>query len=177
MMKNIITFLIFMISIVFCTNAFGQTIFESTKYPYNFTIPDGWKIKEKIYLPETDAKIVDDRGNSFIISVKALPSEFKGRSAVILLSSQSDDAIKASLSPGNFESLIIYNRHSTNINGREFYYVSASAPFEGSLRLNHKLFYFNYKSKMYTIDCSSISSMTNEASVYFDLMLQTLKFK
>ena len=64
--------------------------------------------------------------NSFIISVKALPSEFNGRSAAKLLSSQSDEAIKASLSPGNFESLIIYNRQPTSINGREYYYVSAS---------------------------------------------------
>ena len=166
-----------LILILISNNTFGQTTFSSSKYPYTFIIPDGWRAKDKIYLPETDAKIVDDRGNSFIISVKALPSELNGRSAVKLLSSQSDEAIKASLSPGNFESLIIYNRQPTSINGREYYYVSASAPFEGSLRLNHKLFYLNYKSKMYTIDCSSISSMTNEASVYFDLMLQTLKFK
>lgn len=163
--------------VLFSNNTFSQTKFISSKYPYSLIMPDGWRAKDKIYLPETDAKIVDDRGNSFIISVKALPSEFNGKSAVKLLSSQSDEAIKASLSPGNFESLIIYNRQPTSINGREYYYVSASAPFEGSLRLNHKLFYLNYKSKMYTIDCSSISSMTNEASVYFDLMLQTLKFK
>lgn len=163
--------------IQFSNNTFSQTTFNSSKYPYTLIIPDGWRAKDKIYLPETDAKIVDDRGNSFIISVKALPTEFNGRSAVKLLTSLPDDAIKASLSPGNFESLIIYNRQPTNINGREYYYVRASAPFEGSLRLNHKIFYLNYKSKMYTIDCSSISSMTNEASVYFDLMLQTLKFK
>ena len=163
--------------ILISNNTISQTTFNSSKYPYSLMIPDGWRAKDKIYLPETDAKIVDDRGNSFIISVKALPTEFNGRSAVKLLTSLPDDAIKASLSPGNFESLIIYNRQQTNINGREYYYVSASAPFEGSLRLNHKIFYLNYKSKMYTIDCSSISSMTNEASVYFDLMLQTLKFQ
>ena len=163
--------------ILISNNTISQTTFNSSKYPYTLIIPDGWRAKDKIYLPETDAKIVDDRGNSFIISVKALPTEFNGRSAVKLLTSLPDDAIKASLSPGNFESLIIYNRQPTNINGREYYYVSASAPFEGSLRLNHKIFYLNYKSKMYTIDCSSISSMTNEASVYFDLMLQTLKFQ
>ena len=163
--------------ILISNNTISQTTFNSSKYPYTLIIPDGWRAKEKIYLPETDAKIVDDRGNSFIISVKALPTEFKGSSAVKLLTSLPDDAIKASLSPGNFESLIIYNRQPTNINGREYYYVSASAPFEGSLRLNHKIFYLNYKSKMYTIDCSSISSMSNEASVYFDLMLQTLKFQ
>ena len=163
--------------ILISNNTISQTTFNSSKYPYTLIIPDGWRAKDKIYLPETDAKIVDDRGNSFIISVKALPTEFNGRSAVKLLTSLPDDAIKASLSPGNFESLIIYNRQPTNINGREYYYVSASAPFEGSLRLNHKIFYLNYKSKMYTIDCSSISSMSNEASVYFDLMLQTLKFQ
>lgn len=163
--------------ILISNNTISQTTFNSSKYPYTLIIPDGWRAKDKIYLPETDAKIVDDRGNSFIISVKTLPTEFNGKSAVKLLTSLPDDAIKASLSPGNFESLIIYNRQPTNINGREYYYVSASAPFEGSLRLNHKIFYLNYKSKMYTIDCSSISSMTNEASVYFDLMLQTLKFK
>lgn len=163
--------------ILLINSIYGQTVFNSSKYPYSLIVPDGWRAKDKIYLPETDAKIVDDRGNSFIISVKQLPFQFNTYSAVKLLNTLSDDDIKASLSPGGFDELLIYKRSVTYINGREFYYVSASSPFEGKLRLNHKLFYLNYKAKAYTIDCSSISSMTNETSVYFDLLLQTLKFK
>ena len=173
-MKKLVIGIVFILLI---NSIFGQTVFNSSKYPYSLLIPEGWRAKEKIYLPETDAKIVDDRGNSFIISVKQLPPQYNKYSAVKILNTLSDDDIKASISPGSFDELIIHKRSITYINGREFYYVSASAPFEGKLRLNHKLFYLNNKAKAYTIDCSSISSMTDETSVYFDLLLQTLKFR
>ena len=166
-----------MISIGSYTNAIGQTIFTSTKYPYSFTIPDGWKIKEKIYLPETDAKIVDGKGNSFIVSVKLLSNEFRGKSIESMLSKLSDDEIKMSQSPSDFENLILTKRGTTRIGSMVFYYVFSNAPFPDGYRLNHKMFYYIYQSRLYTIDLSSISFMTLNVSPYLDIMLQTIKFK
>lgn len=155
----------------------GQTTFTSKKYPYSFTIPDGWKIKEKIYLPETDAKIVDGKGNSFIVSVKALPSEFKNKSIESMLSKLSDDEIKMSQSPSDFENIVITKRGTTQVGRMVFYYVFCNVPFPDGYRLNHKMFYYIYQSKIYTIDCASISFMTLDVSPFLDIMLQTIKFK
>lgn len=58
-------------------NLFSQTKFVSSKYNYSFIIPDGWHQKDKIYNPDVDAKIVDDKGNSFIVSVKTFPTSTK----------------------------------------------------------------------------------------------------
>ena len=58
-------------------NVFSQTKFTSTKYNYSFIIPDGWHVKDKIFNPDVDAKIVDGKGNSFIVSIKTFPTATK----------------------------------------------------------------------------------------------------
>lgn len=56
---------------------FSQTKFTSSKYNYSFIIPDGWHVKDKIFNPDVDAKIVDGKGNSFIVSIKTFPTATK----------------------------------------------------------------------------------------------------
>lgn len=158
-------------------NVNGQTTFTSSKYPYSFTIPNGWRAKNQIYFPETDAKIVDNRGNSFIVSVKLLPNEFRSKNVEVIFNTLSDDEIKMSQSPSDFENVRITKRGVTYIGGKAFYYVFCNVPFPDNLRLNHKMFYYIHQSRMYTIDCSSISSMTLDVAPFLDVMLQTLKFK
>ena len=58
--------LLFFLVLIPITN-FSQTKFTSSKYNYSFIIPDGWHVKEKIFNPDVDAKIVDGKGNSFIV--------------------------------------------------------------------------------------------------------------
>ena len=176
-MKDVIRMSLILILVSIYSTAIGQTTFTSKKYPYSFTIPDGWKIKEKIYLPETDAKIVDGKGNSFIVSVNILSNEFKNKSIESMLSKLSDDDIKMSQSPSDFENIIITKRGTTQVGKMIFYYVFSNAPFPDGYRLNHKMFYYIYQSKIYTIDCASISFMTLDVSPYLDVMLQTIKFK
>lgn len=176
-MKKVIRLFIVFLILATSSKSIGQSTFTSVKYPYSFTIPDGWKIKEKIYLPETDAKIVDGKGNSFIVSVKSLPNEFKNKSIESMLSALSDDDIKMSQSPSDFENIIITKRGTTQVGRMVFYYVFCNAPFPDGYRLNHKMFYYIYQSKIYTIDCASISFMTLDVSPYLDVMLQTIKFK
>jgi hypothetical protein len=158
-------------------NVIGQTTFTSSKYPYSFTIPDGWRSKDQIYFPETDAKIVDDRGNSFIVSVKLLPNEFRRKKVEDIFNTLSDEEIKISQSPSDFENVRITKRGVTYIGGRAFYYVFCNVPFPDNLRLNHKMFYYIHQSRIYTIDCSSISSMSLDVAPFLDVMLETLKFK
>ena len=46
-------------------NVFSQTKFTSTKYNYSFIFPDGWHVKDKIFNPDVDAKIVDGKETHF----------------------------------------------------------------------------------------------------------------
>jgi hypothetical protein len=176
-MKKIIMGLVLIMIVGTNLRSLAQTPFSSSKYPYSFSIPDGWSVKNKIYLPATDAKIVDGRGNSFIISVITMPNSYKGKSATQVLSQLTDDETKMSQSPTDFENIIITKRGTTYISGRPFYFVFCSTPFPDGLRLNHKMFYYFYKSHCYTIDCASISSMTTEVTPFLESMLLTLKFQ
>lgn len=154
----------------------AQQNFRSTKYGYSFTIPDGWRIKNQIVLPDTDAKIVDDRGNSFIISINRLPAEYKQTTSVKLLSKASDQDLIDIWAP-SYDNSYILRRGITVIGGKEFYFVHMSSPFEGNLRLIHKMFMHNLNGISISIDCASISSMTEETSVYFDVIIHSFKFK
>ena len=167
----------FILCVFFCSilnTVSAQELFKSEKYGYSFIIPNGWRSKQQIVLPETDAKIVDDRGNSFIVTVKPLPEEFKNVSAVELLSAASDRDL-IDLWGSAYDNSYILRRGSTFLSGKEFYFVHMSLPFEGSLRLIHKMFMYNRRGYSVTIDCASISSMTAETSAYFDVMLNSLK--
>ena len=67
--------IIFLLSLMINSTS-AQQRFKSPKYGYSFTIPDGWRIKNQIILLDTDVKIVDDKGNSFIVSVST-PFQFQ----------------------------------------------------------------------------------------------------
>jgi hypothetical protein len=152
----------------------GQTVFKSPKYGYSFTVPDGWRVKDEIYLPGTDAKIVDGKGNSFIVTVKPLPADYRNVSAKSLLEKSSNEEL-VELWASSYDNAYVLKRGSTFIADKEFYYVHMSFPYEGNLRLIHKMFMYNWKGNTVTIDCASISSMTAETSVYFEMMLKTLR--
>lgn len=154
----------------------AQELFKSAKYGYSFTIPDGWRIKNQIVLVDTDAKIVDDKGNSFIVSINPLPTEFKKTTAVNLLSKVSDKELINIWAP-SYDNTYVIRRGITVVGGKEFYFVHLSTPFEGKLRLIHKMFMYNWNGYSISIDCASLSSMTAETSVYFDVMLHSFKFK
>ena len=155
--------------------SFSQANFKSYVYGYSFKIPDGWSIKDKIYNPGVDAKIVDGKGNSFVISVKKIPAELRGISTKEMFSSASNEEIINNFC-AVYDDCSILKRGTYFIDGKEFYYIHLSEPFKDGLRLIHKMFMYNYQSNAYSIDCSAISSMTIDTSPFFDLMLNTFKF-
>jgi hypothetical protein len=166
-------FMLFLLGFL-VNNVEAQELFQSSKYNYSLVIPNGWRVKSQIVLPGTDAKIVDDKGNSLIVTVKPLPPEYKYTSSVKLLSSVTDQDLIDLWAP-SYDNSYIQRRGITVVDGKEFYFVHMSCPFEGNLRLIHKMFMYNWRGLSITIDCASISSMTPETSVYFDVMLQSFK--
>ena len=166
-----------LILLAFChfLNLEAQQRFTSSKYGYSFIIPNGWRIKSQIIMPYTDAKIVDDRGNSLIVSLKTLPADYKKVTAIEILSKSPDQDLIDIWFP-TYDNAYVLKRGITVIGGKEFYFAHISCPFEGNLRLIHKMYMYNWNGRSISIDCASISSMTYETSVYFDVMLHSFEF-
>lgn len=156
------------------TAIFSQTKFTSSKYNYSFIIPDGWYVKDKIYNPNVDAKIVDGKGNSFIVSVKTFPTPTKL-------------TIKQQMAPASTQELEeefnaiygnarIMKRGTFQIDFKEFYYLHLLTPFENGLQLYHKQFAYSYGNRVLTIDACSIETYMDETTPSFAIMLDTFKF-
>ena len=104
-----------------------------------------------------------------------MPNDYKKVSAIEILSKASDQDLIDIWFP-SYDDIYILRRGITVIGGKEFYFAHISCPFEGSLRLIHKMYMYNWNGRSISIDCASISSMTFETSVYFDVMLHSFKF-
>ena len=154
----------------------AQQLFKSHRFGYSIKIPPGWRVKHETVMPDTDAKIVDDRGNSLIVSINPLPAEFRNTSATKLLSMSSNQDL-LDMWASTYGKSYILRRGTTIVSGREFYFVHMSCPFSDDLRLIHKMYMYNWKGKSLSIDCASISSMEDETSVYFDIMINTFKLE
>lgn len=155
-------------------DSFAQQYHKSSKYGYSFMVPTGWRIKEQIALPDTDSKVVDDRGNSLIVSINPLPEKSRQVIVTKILSAATDQEL-IDMWAATYGRSYILRRGVTIISGKEFYFVHMSCPFKDGLRLVHKMYMYNWKGKSISIDCASISSMEDETSVYFDLMIRTFK--
>lgn len=159
--------------VLFPITNFSQTKFTSSKYNYSFIIPDGWYVKDKIYNPDVDAKIVDGKGNSFIVSIKTFPTATK-------------QTIKQQMAPINTQELEeqfnavygtarIVKRGTFIIDLKEFYYLHMLTPFENGLQLYHKQFAYSFGNRVLTIDACSIETYLDETTPAFAIMLDTFK--
>lgn len=162
--------LLFLISL----NVFSQTKFTSTKYNYSFIIPDGWHAKDKIFNPDVDAKIVDGKGNSFIVSIKTFPTATK------LSIKQQMAPISTQELEEQFNAVYgtarIVKRGTFLIDLKEFYYLHLLTPFQNGLQLYHKQFAYSYGNRVFTIDACSIETYLDETTPAFAIMLDTFKF-
>jgi hypothetical protein len=160
--------------VLFPITNFSQNKFTSSKYNYSFIIPDGWYVKDKIYNPDVDAKIVDGKGNSFIVTVIPNPApEFKTASQ--MMKGLTNQELKEQFDGLHGETRII-KRGVIYLDGVEFYYIFIYTPFEGRLKLLHKQYAAIYKNKIISIDACAIETFTDETTPVFALMLNTFKF-
>lgn len=166
--------LFFFIAIAYFNTSFGQTKFTSSKYDYSFIFPDGWQQKNKIFNPDVDAKIVDGKGNSFIVSIIKFPTS-TNLTATQQMENSSNKEIEEQLSPLLGETKIL-KRGSISIGFKEFYYIQFLTPFKDGLKLHHKQFFYSEGDKMMTIDACSIEYYLDEKTPSFAIMLSTFKF-
>jgi len=153
---------------------FGQTKFTSSKYNYSFVIPDGWHAKNKIYNPDVDAKIVDDKGNSFIVSIKTFPT------STILTAKQQMESTTNQEMEEQFNAVYgtarIIKRGSVFVGFKECYYIHLLTPFQDGLQLYHKMFYYSEGYRILSIDACSIETYLDETTPAFAIMVDTFKF-
>jgi hypothetical protein len=151
----------------------GQTKFTSSKYNYSFIIPDGWHVKDKIFNPDVDAKIVDGKGNSFIVSIKTFPTTTKQtikQQMVPITTQELEEQFNAVYGTAR-----IVKRGTFIIDLKEFYYLHMLTPFENGLQLYHKQFAYSYGNRVLTIDACSIETYLDETTPAFAIMLDTFK--
>jgi len=155
-------------------NVISQTKFTSVKSNYSFVIPEGWYKKEKIYNPDVEAKIIDGKGNSFIVTVIPNPApEFKTASQ--MMKGLTNQELKEQFDGLHGETTIL-KRGVLFLDGVEFYYIFMNTPFQGRVKLLHKQYAAIYKNKIISIDACAIESFVDETTPVFALMLNTLKF-
>ena len=155
-------------------NVFSQTKFTSSKYNYSFIIPDGWHVKDKIFNPDVDAKIVDGKGNSFIVSIKTFPT------ATQLTATQQMESTTNQEMEEQFNAVYgtakVVKRGSVFVGLKECYYIHLLTPFQDGLQLYHKEFYYSEGYRILTIDACSIETYLDETTPAFAIMIDTFKF-
>lgn len=165
---------VFILLIVVPLNLLGQTKFTSTKYNYSFVIPDGWHRKDKIQNPDVDAKIVDDKGNSFIVSVKTFATS-TNLSARQQMEGASNQELEEQFNAIYGETEIV-KRGTVYIGLKEFYYIHLLTPFQDGLKLYHKQFLYSEGKRMMSIDAACIEPFLDETTPSFAIMISTFEF-
>lgn len=153
---------------------FSQTKFTSTNYNYSFIIPDGWHVKDKIFNPDVDAKIVDGKGNSFVVTIKTFQTSTK------LTAKQQMESITTQEMEEQFNAVYgtakIIKRGSVYVGLKEFYYFHLLTPFQYGQQLYHKQFIYSEGYSVLSIDACSIESYINETTPAFAIMISTFEF-
>lgn len=155
-------------------NNFSQTKFTSTKYNYSFIIPDGWHVKDKIFNPDVDAKIVDGKGNSFIVSIKTFPTATQ-LTATQQMESTTNQEMEEQFN-AVYRTAKVVKRGSVFVGLKECYYIHLLTPFQDGLQLYHKEFYYSEGYRILTIDACSIETYLDETTPAFASMIDTFKF-
>jgi hypothetical protein len=169
MLNKLIFFLV-----LFPLANFGQTKFTSAKYNYSFIIPDGWHVKEKIFNPDVDAKIVDGKGNSFIVSIKTFPTAIQ-LTAKQQMGSTTNQEIEEQFN-AVYGTAKVVKRGAVFVGLKECYYIHLLTPFQDGLQLYHKQFMYSEGYRILSIDACSIETYLDETTPAFALMIDTFKF-
>jgi hypothetical protein len=153
---------------------FSQTKYTSVKYNYSFVIPDGWHVKDKIYNPDVDAKIVDGKGNSFIVSIKTFPTSTQ-LTAKQQMESTTNQEMEEQFN-AVYGTAKVIKRGTVFVGLKECYYIHLLTPFQDGLQLYHKEFYYSEGYRILSIDACSIETYLDETTPAFAIMIDTFKF-
>jgi hypothetical protein len=126
---------IYFLLILTTLNVFSQTKFTSANYNHSFIIPDGWHVKDKIFNPDVDAKIVDGKGNSFIVSIKTFPTSTQ-LTAKQQMESTTNQEMEEQFN-AVYGTAKVIKRGSVFVGLNECYYIHLLTPFQDGLQLYH----------------------------------------
>jgi hypothetical protein len=92
-------------------------------------------VKDKIYNPDVDAKIVDGKGNSFIVSIKTFPTATK-LTAKQQMESTTNQEMEEQFN-AVYGTAKVIKRGSVFVGLNECYYIHLLTPFQDGLQLYH----------------------------------------
>lgn len=165
--------IVLLLLVVIPLNLLAQVKFTSSKFNYSFIIPDGWHQKDKIFNPDVEAKIVDDKGNSFIVSVKTFPTSTK-LTAKQQMESTSNQELEEQFN-AVYGTTKIIKRGIVFVGLKEFYYFHLLTPFQDGLQLYHKQFIYSEGYRVLSIDACSIETYMDETTAAFGIMISTFE--
>lgn len=137
-------------------------------------ILDGWKKNTKIFSPDVDVKIVDDKGSSFIVSITTFdtPTDLTAKEQMEDVSNKEIEEIYGAV----HGKTTVIKRGVTYIDSKQFYYLHFYTPFKNGLRLYHKQYTYSEGNRIMNISAASIENYEKQTSGYFSIMLSTFKF-
>ena len=144
-----------------CLTTFSQTIHKSIKYGYTVTIPKGWKLSDNINFKNVDTKIVDGKGNSFVVAVEVFDEIIPKTAKEMfeeLSTAELEEMYKGIFGEG---SCTIIKRGTTFISGKEFYYIHSLGDTKNGQML-HKMFVYCNGNKNITINAACFNSKASE---------------
>ena len=154
--------------------AFSQNVFKGKKLNYSFTIPAGWYMKNEMYSASTDGKVIDGKGNSFIVTIQnaSVPNSqtaveyFGTKSSIELesLFSQSDNKVK------------ILARNTVVIDGKAFYYIYTMTTYTDGFKTYDKSYSYNLKTYSIVLNACCLEKYINETKSIFAQIISSFKF-
>lgn len=167
-------FKLYILLLLTSLNVISQTKFTSAKYNYSFIIPDGWHVKDKIFNPNVDSKIVDGKGNSFIVAIQKFSTSTK-LTATQQMSGYTNEELEEQFNAVYGKTKVV-KRGTVFVGLKEFYYIHLLTPFQDGYQLYHKQFLYCEGSKMLSLDACSIETYLDETTPAFAIMIDTFKF-
>jgi hypothetical protein len=154
--------------------ALSQTEFKSKRFNYSFTIASGWSIKDKIFDPESDAKLTDGKGNTFYVKIKTsiIPGN---QTAKEYWETKSDKEIDSTLSTVDCKAKVT-ERGSLTVDGEEFYYIYSVKKFANDTKTFNRSYYLNHQSRTYIITTKSVDTDKDKTKKDIEAMINSFKF-
>ena len=165
----------FLVLIAIPIFSFTQTTtYRSPKFGYSFTIPKGWKKSDNISFKNVDTKIVDGKGNSFIVCVEEFDEPIGKTAKEIyeeISTSQLEEMSKGVFGEGSCN---IIRRGTVYLNGKEFYYIHSIDDGKNG-KLLQKMYVYCYGNKNITLNASCFNSSSLEISPFLAVMITSFK--
>lgn len=154
--------------------AFNQTTFKGKKLNYSFTIPSGWHIKDNFYSQETDGKIIDGKGNSFIVTISKT-DQANTQTAEKYFGSYTTSELETLLS-SEVGKVKIIERKTYIIDSKTYYYIYHLTTASDGFKTYSKMYFYNLKYYCIVLNATCLEKYIYETKTAFAQIIASFKY-